>query len=695
MNKAGRNFAFLLGTATFSMLTACGGGGGSSSTSSTPPVVTYTLTVNSASPASGVAIVVSPADNNSAANGTTSFTRTYNSGASVVLTAPATSGTNAFSSWTGCTTTSTVNCDVTMSANTTVTATYVALKTPTVSVTPSASSITTMQALKVTASLSGGTGNPTPTGAVVLTSGSYTSAAVTLSNGSGTITVPAGSLAIGSDTLAVAYTPDTGSASVYNTATGSSSVTVSDVQTSVTVDLTTTGAVVTNQLLGMNMAYWYDQSNPAILPAFKTAGIKAIRWPGGSGSDDYHWANNTLCQGTGTALSPVAQMATAAFPEVVSELITPGALDVALTADYGTNSTCTGPGDPTEAASWAASALSLGANVSHITVGNEEYGTWEEDLHAKPNDATTYANATATGYYPDIKAANPNVLVGVEVNPGNKPDWDTTVLAQAKYDFVEYHYYPQSPFYESDDYLVRQAANDLTTNLNTIKTELATAGNPKTPIYVGEIGSVYTTPGKQSTSITQALYAGQALGEMMNAGVSRATWWIGFGGCDSDPTQENFSSSLYGWQNYGGYMVFSDGLPEYGCESAASLPAGTLLPTARAFQLFSQMAVSGEKVLNASVTGDTDNVRAYAATNNGGTALMLFNLNEASAQPVTVTLNGQGASSSVTVTTYSKAIYDQSESGTWAPPTTTSMGSQNFPLTLNLDPWSMNVVIIK
>ena len=28
-----------------------------------------------------------------------------------------------------------------------------------------------------------------------------------------------------------------------------------------------------------------------------------------------------------------------------------------------------------------------------MTVGNEEYGNWEEDLHAKPNDPTTYASA--------------------------------------------------------------------------------------------------------------------------------------------------------------------------------------------------------------------------------------------------------------------------------------------------------------
>ena len=55
-----------------------------------PPPVTYVLTVNSTNPSSGVAITVSPSDVNNAANGTTSFTRTYDSGATVTLTAPAT-----------------------------------------------------------------------------------------------------------------------------------------------------------------------------------------------------------------------------------------------------------------------------------------------------------------------------------------------------------------------------------------------------------------------------------------------------------------------------------------------------------------------------------------------------------------------------------------------------------------------------
>src|ERR1017187_3130930 len=89
-----------------------------------PPPPPRRLTVDSANPASGVAITVTPADNSSATNGNTNFTRTYNSGAAVTLTAPTTSGSNTFSSWAGCTTASTVTCHVTLGANTTVTANY-------------------------------------------------------------------------------------------------------------------------------------------------------------------------------------------------------------------------------------------------------------------------------------------------------------------------------------------------------------------------------------------------------------------------------------------------------------------------------------------------------------------------------------------------------------------------------------------
>jgi hypothetical protein len=107
------------------------------------------------------------------------------------------------------------------------------------------------------------------------------------------------------------------------------------------------------------------------------------------------------------------------------------------------------------------------------------------------------------------------------------------------------------------------------------------------------------------------------------------------------------------------------------------------------------VAIGGESVLTADVTGDTTDVRVYAATNNGGTALVVFNLNQTVSEPVAVTFSNQSNASSVTVETYSKAIYDQSKTNVWAAPTTTDLGAQNIPLALTLDPWSMNVVIIR
>jgi N-acetylneuraminic acid mutarotase len=104
------------------------------------------------------------------------------------------------------------------------TAKYTLQATPTATVTPSASSITTAQPLTVAVSVSGGNG--TATGSVILSSGSYTSSAATLTNGNATFNIAAGSLPAGTDTLTATYTPDTASSPVYTTASGTASVVV-------------------------------------------------------------------------------------------------------------------------------------------------------------------------------------------------------------------------------------------------------------------------------------------------------------------------------------------------------------------------------------------------------------------------------------------------------------------------------------
>jgi hypothetical protein len=558
-----------------------------------------------------------------------------------------------------------------------------------------------------------------------IASGSASSLTAVFANGTGVITpgnftVTSGTpLSVGPTTTTVytlTVTPPLGTA-ITQTATVF-------IQSAVSVNESLGGPAISDQLMGINMAVWddftnggtYTASNSPILTAFENSGFVALRWPGGSTSDVYHW-NSTNTSNPANGVAPTPSLCGGGYQDPNTNYLAfinglefpspayanlPNGFDVALTADYGTSPNCVGAGDPNEAANWVKYAYANGGTVSHVTVGNEEYGHWETDNHTVKNDPTSYAAAVAgsSGYYALIKAASANTLVGVDVDAGEPSTdgvtagWDANVLANAPYDFVEYHFYPQNPGGENDTFLVHSAAQQITTGINTIKSELVTAGKPSTPIFVGEMGSVSSNPGKQTWSITQGLYAGQLLGEMMNDGVSRATWWIGFGNCNG--TAGNNSSSLYGWQSFGAYNIFSDGAADSTCPNAGAI--GAMSPTAAAYQLFSKVAVNGESVLTAGVTGDTTNVRAYAATNNGGTALVLFNLDENASAPVTVSLSGLSSSAGVTVETYDKAIYDMSNpatTNTWAPPVTTNLGAQTLPLTLSLAPWSMNVVIIQ
>jgi len=102
----------------------------------------------------------------------------------------------------------------------------------TVSVTPSATQITTADSLSVAATVSGSASLGSPTGTATLSGGGYTSSAQTLDNtGAATFTVAAGALSIGTDTMTVTYSGDTN----YASTTGTASVTVTGLTATVTV----------------------------------------------------------------------------------------------------------------------------------------------------------------------------------------------------------------------------------------------------------------------------------------------------------------------------------------------------------------------------------------------------------------------------------------------------------------------------
>jgi len=109
----------------------------------------------------------------------------------------------------------------------TVMVTSTALLTPTVTVTPQLPRVASTQPITLTAAVNGGGGNPTPTGSVTLqASGGYTSLPATMVNGSANITIPGGSLPVGTDAVNVSYVPDAAGSNAYLPASGGDWVTV-------------------------------------------------------------------------------------------------------------------------------------------------------------------------------------------------------------------------------------------------------------------------------------------------------------------------------------------------------------------------------------------------------------------------------------------------------------------------------------
>jgi hypothetical protein len=212
--------------------------------------------------------------------------------------------------------------------------------TPTVAVTPGASSITTTQALSVTLTVSGGPGNPTPTGTVTLTSGNYTSAAKNLNNGSATINIPAGALVAGTDTLSVAYGGD----SIYSGTTGSGNIVVTLATASVTVTPANSGMFDSSQAESVTVSVAGASPSPT----------GTVTLSGGG----YTSASTALSSGSATFFIPANQFTTAG--------------SITLTASYsgdGVYSSGSGTGSitvnaPYSVATTTPSAINPGSNAT-------------------------------------------------------------------------------------------------------------------------------------------------------------------------------------------------------------------------------------------------------------------------------------------------------------------------------------------
>jgi hypothetical protein len=467
-------------------------------------------------------------------------------------------------------------------------------------------------------------------------------------------------------------------ATVFLTSPGSAQTT-STVQITAGTTLTTIPALA----FGINTAVWDGDMLDAAVPGLLTkAGISAIRYPGGSTSDDYNWQTNSIVPNQGGFAN-----ANNTFDAFMGLVKSTGTTPI-ITVNYGSNTTGNGGGTPAFAASWVNYAnVTKGYGVKYWEVGNEVYGNgeygahWETDLHSALDPSTYGANVAL--FASAMKAVDPTIKVGAVLTaPGNWPDgvspnWNTNVLTKCgtSIDFVIVHWYPQNPGSESDSGLL-SSTQTIAGMVSAVRSLLATFGGANAAniqILVTETNSVSSDPGKQTISIVNSLFVADDIMDWLEKGVTSVDVWALHNGS----TAGNISSSLFGTATFGDYGILSNATSG---EPAADSP----FPTYYGMQMLSKLGKAGDTMVAASSSNGLLSVHAVRQAG-GNLALLLINKDPANIISANVSVSGFTPVGSATVYSYAPS---SSAIGT------SSGGSLGASFTFAAPPYTLTTIVL-
>jgi hypothetical protein len=299
-----------------------------------------------------------------------------------------------------------------------------------------------------------------------------------------------------------------------------------------------------------------------------------------------------------------------------------------------------------------------------------------------------------------MKAKDPSIQIGVDlVVPDNNVSsrtmpWDATVLANAQFDFVEVHWYGASTSAGalSDAALLTAGDSFFISSLTQLRSELATAGKPNVPIYVGEWGIPGPNAGSaQSITIVGAIYTALALGEMTKGGIGMAGVWEGFDSyCAPAPAGD------YSWQSWFTSSLFEAqvGGTDPGCPSVVLPAVGTAFARAQAIKVVQQAFTPGDAIFTPTVSSSLATVKAYGARRSSGYGLLLVNIDQNNAATTAITIGNDTRAFTASSLLYGKAQYDESRNGNWAAPIAQSFGKVAGSFSLVLPPWSITAITL-
>jgi alpha-L-arabinofuranosidase len=428
---------------------------------------------------------------------------------------------------------------------------------------------------------------------------------------------------------------------------------------------------VDTQLLGVNLAWWDSNLNTTQTQQMvQAAGLNLFRFPGGSSSDDFHFNAPPSYQGQGTDSSMASFVASvhgqavitldygSGSPQEAAAMLAYFNSSVSNTTVIGTGQEWSDAANAWQTVDWktagywaslrAATPLAQDDGLNFLRlghaapfafhdyeVGNEEYGSWEIDHHAVQHDPATYV-AFAKAFANYASQIDSTISIGVDSSgPGTDyNNWIGNVLQLSAAQgltpgFISDHNYVQAPGSESDSNLLLDTVSapgsvfswaSRASGYESLLTQDFGAAGKNVELLATEYNSVYSDPGKQSTSLVNGLFVADSLGSLLETQFNGANVWDlrnGYGG-------GNASSSLYGWRQGGDYGLL--GSPGTAPSTGTYVP----YPTYFAEQLGSKIIQAGGTVVTSS--SSDPNMAVYAVHEaNGDLELLVINKSAAGA----------------------------------------------------------------
>ncbi|MDX3715139.1 LPXTG cell wall anchor domain-containing protein [Streptomyces europaeiscabiei] len=413
------------------------------------------------------------------------------------------------------------------------------------------------------------------------------------------------------------------------------------------VDAGTSLGTVPSSGAGLNTGVGDDRMGTAkVTSLMKAAGVRQLRYPGGSGADDFHWKTHTM--GNGGWIVPNTD-----FDSFMATAKKVGAQPI-LTANYGS-------GTPKEAADWVKYAnVDKGYGVKYWEIGNEVYGNghyangkgWETDNHADKSPKEYGKNLVA--YAKAMKAVDPTVKIGAvlttpggwpdkEKAPGDSADWNNTVLsiAGSSIDFVIVHWYPGGKT-AADLLNTPSRIAGVTSELRSLIAKYTGSRAASVEIAVTETDAEFS-PVK--TSQAAALFAPDTYMTWFEQGATHVDWWNLHNGSGDAPTTVN------GETDYQDGGILSAGTCAGGkCQP----PRDTPFPTYWGIRSLTALAQPGDTMVKSSSRNTSVAVHAVRSSK-GGLNVMLINKSPKNAAQVSLSYAGfTPAAGAVTTVSYGK-----------------------------------------